>query len=306
MVSLDAPWIAPHADNYQFVLERAKTARPQTVDQFLSGPALDILGAILDPAVYVVDLENKRIDFRTDPAEGDPCLYWMGDSLGQRGYDMREYKLGAFYALAQSVVRIANTLPAPPLVLDLGAGTCLQAIVLRGIGSTLPVLCLDVFQSALEIGQILCAKLGLSNIGFAGIDLSGPSLGELRGIVQNFGERPVIVLSRHAIYPFYSRAEYTRLFDYLINDLGVSAGLHLERTGRFTPSFARLQAEVPFPLKIPGKHEGKTEDPLHDLMARPDVLITDHQEIIPHYLNKYFPRYLAWVLIASGTARSGQ
>jgi hypothetical protein len=113
-----------------------------------------------------------------------------------------------------------------------------------------------VFQSTLDIGKALCTALKLDDIFFAGADLSGPNFDHLTPVKDLSAGRPILVISRYAIYSFYKAAEYESLFDYLIRNLGVAASIYLERTGRFTPTFAEIQKQAWFELEIPKKHRG--------------------------------------------------
>lgn len=292
MVSLDAPWIAPHDDYYRRILELVRAKPPTGLEAFLDNEVYELIGEILDSRVLIDARTYRGAEAHTQ--EGDPVMYWDGQQLIFAPYNKRDRRLGAFFYLAERISRYASDLPREPVILDLGAGTCIQSIILRAIGFRGPILNLDVFQSALDIGKALCSALGLTDINFAGADLSAADLGHLEPIKDFAGGRPIFVVSRYAIYPFYSAAEYGRLFDYLIRHLGIVGGVHLERTGRFTPSFEKVKAQAKFPITIPAKHVGKNDDPLAHLIGRPDVRVLEHDEISPHYVDEYFPRYLAW------------
>ncbi|MGE4064061.1 MAG: hypothetical protein AB7E79_11905 [Rhodospirillaceae bacterium] len=256
---------------------------------FLAGPVHETLDEILD--AYAYRMVGTKARFEEKPTDGAPAIYWTGNALESRPFNLAEHRLRAFQIFSDKIKSLGEC-----AVIDLGAGTCIQAVVLRASGSSQPVICVDVFKSALEIGETLCRKLKIEGISFAVTDLSKPKNFEpfAKAVQSAAAGRPLVVISRHAIYPFYSEGEYTNLFDFLVRDLKVSAGLHLERTGRFTPTFQKLQAPVPFQLTFPRKHTS-TDDPLQHLTMRSDIKISEDQEIWPHFVNEYFPRFISWV-----------
>lgn len=289
MVSSTAPWLLPHLNIYNEILSNLK-AEPVTgtAADFLEGRALKLLARILDSWVYKVSNTGEKV---VAPADGkEPAIFWDGHGLVLRPYTMEELAFWDYLLLAKRISRLATK---DTLIVDLGAGTGLQTIFLRALGCKAPVLCLEMFLPALEIGQTLSKSLNLQNVGFGALNLAlAENLPELGNLVGR--DRPVMIISRQVLYPFFSEEQYSRLFDYLIGPLKVSAGIHLERTGRFTPAFARLQDAFGGPLKTPPKHQGMTDDPMEHLVNRPDIAVGEHHEIWPHYLGTYFPRYVQW------------
>lgn len=290
MVAPDAPWVGPHSGIYDRILEKLSKTPVGDLRGFLATQAGVVLDEILDSQAYRVD-PSGGLTFGPG-VPGAPSLFYDGSALKAVPLDMQAHRLGAFVDLARKIQGFAGE----PLVVDLGAGTCIQAIVMRACGLNNPVLNLDVFKTALEIGEKLCSTLGIQDVHFSAVDLTNSANHEpLTTAIRRLADsRPIIVISRYAIYPFYDAREYAGLFDYLIRDVRVDGGVHLERTGRFTPTFKALQASVSGSFTISRKHQTKLDDPLGYLISRPDVEVIEHTEIFPHYVNEYFPRYLGW------------
>lgn len=282
-------WLTPHTRIYSEILENLK-GQPVTgtAVEFLDGRALQLLSKIFECWVYKVDDSGKKV--MAFVKDGTPAVFWDGRELGLRPYNAKEHALWDYAILAKRIKRLATK---DTLIVDIGAGTSLQAIILRVMGCDAPILSLEMFMSALEIGKTICSSLGLKDIYFGAANLTNPEgLRELGKMLPS--DRPMIVISRHVLYPFFNEQEFSRLFDYLIRERKVAAGVHLERVGRFTPTFLRIQEAYGSTLKTPPKHEGVTDDPIQHLFTRPDITVGEHHEVWPHFINTYFPRYLQW------------
>lgn len=239
MTSPNAYWLAPHNDIYNRILaDLAASPVTGTPAAFLEHRVHTLLAEILDFATYTVD-GPSNVTFSWRPQEGATALFWDGAQLLQKPYKKKQLGLGDYMLLAGRIMDIAKD---DAVIVDLGAGTALQAIVLRSLGCNAPYVCLDLFENALNAGAMLCRSLGLENIHFRALDLT--SAKGISALAEGLREhKRLVVVSRHAIFPYYSRADLERLFDLLIGDLHAAAGVHLERVGRFTPTFQKLQEQ---------------------------------------------------------------
>ena len=299
MDSVDAPWLGPHEDIYGRILAdlRANPVSGSPAD-FLNGRAMQLLTDVLARTAYMIDGQG-RAEYVAGPPDGTRAIFWNGQELGLKPYNAKTLAFSDFELLAQRIMRLA---PSDAFIVDLGAGTSIQSVVLRAQGCTLPVLSLDLFPSALEIGRILCSSLRLKDISFGAFNLTIPAqLSRLRDELPK--NRPIILLSRQVLYPFFDEADYTRLFDFFINEVHAYGGIHLERTGRFTPAFQKIQSRFGSELPIPPKHRDKRDDPLSYLATRPDISVQERIEIWPHYVETYFPSYLSWLRRPAPAAR---
>ncbi|MEQ9567485.1 MAG: hypothetical protein RLN85_17020, partial [Pseudomonadales bacterium] len=139
--------------------------------------------------------------------EGDTVLYWNGTALENVVVTEHDYWIGDFRKLAKRLVDMAGVINHPePLILDLGAGTCMLSFALRDAGCSFPVLNIDLFQNVLALGQQISRRLELKGLVFGSFDLSKildhpDSSSQLRTAILNVADgRPIIVVSRYAVY----------------------------------------------------------------------------------------------------------
>lgn len=287
-----ALWVHQHGAIYRRILEALRaTPVTGTASAFLAHRAVPLMHEIFDHSAYIAPDASGSVTYSMDVKDGTPAIFWDGAKLLTRPYDAHEHALSDFKNIGRKLMDLGGK---DATILDIGAGTSIQAITLRALGCRFPVIALDLFPDALSIGKRLCSSLGIQGVMFGTADLTTEQhLSSLAEIVPR--DRPIIALSRHAIYPFYSAPQYERLFDCLVRDVGVAGGVHLERTGRFTPAFKAIQAQFASELQVPRKHLDKNDDPLTHLAARNDITVKERVEVWPHYLETYFPSYLSWV-----------
>lgn len=296
-VSSKEVWLAPHFEIYQRLLKALETEPKNSAEQFLKdrAPALlrETYGAI---NAYAFNDDLTGVGLRT-VSDGDQVVKWTGRAFESGTHSEFDAHVSDYFDFAERVIAIADSLSAP-MVLDLGAGTCLQTVALRAKGSALPVLNLDYFD--LAIGRKLVELLSLENVAFGHVDvvaaLSSPATAAdlKRTILEAAAGRPVIVLTRMSIFGFMTEPEYQRLFAFLLNDLGVAAGLHLEICGHKTSMFQKMRAMRRNDLRVASKCLQGHGEPLEYLASLDAVEVVERQEIWPHILSTRFPSFLSW------------
>jgi len=231
---------------------------------------------------------------------GDNVLFWNGDDIELRPYNAADYAIADYLLIAKNLGKLRERVGADPLILDIGAGICTQAFALRDAGLAWPIYNLDLFSNALEIGAKVAQALAVKDIHFGQVNVLGALTNDqnrsvLTSTIKGLaGTRPIVVISRFAIHPFFSIREYQNLFLWLLNEVGVAGGAHLEMCGYHTKAYRRLCQKVGVPLKLANKTVNEAGDPLHFLLSVPGVETIERQELWPHYLSTMFPSYAAW------------
>ena len=175
------------------------------------------------------------------------------------------------------------------------------SLALRDMGYEWPVFNIDLYPEVLAVAEYLAKKLGIQNQMFCKADLNAIlsdtlSAQEFKNTVLNVAAgRPIIVASRYSIFGFYEIPEYERLFNFVINDLGATAGLHQEMCGVLTPTFQSMSKMLSnSPPIVATKVKSAPGDPYKHLEGRADICVSERIEIMPHILNTRFQSYISW------------
>jgi len=204
--------------------------------------------------------------------------------------------VGDYAAFAQHVIDLSAGRNL--LVVDMGAGTCMQAIALRAYGCNLPVMNIDYFE--LSIGRTLIESLELDGMSYAHVDINTAlaypeSAAHLRDTILSAAQgRKILMLSRYAIHGFFTPPEYQRLFKFFLEDLGAVAGVHLEMCGAGTPTYQRMCELAHQKLTVANKILAAEGNTLAYLEHMPGIEIVQRQEVWPHELTTRFPSFLSW------------
>lgn len=296
-VSSKESWVPPHTKIYNRLLADIVSNPPTgTAGEFLRDRAPAMLRQSFgEPFGWAVS--GKKITFR-QVSDGEPCLYWNGAAFESRPFSEVDHYVGEYLTFGRRLIELAASVGGEPLLVDLGAGTCMQAVALRSLGCNLPILNLDFF--GLAIGQQLTESLGLSNMLFGAVDINGAlahqdtTAGLKDIILSTAAGRPIIAFSRVAVFGFYSAPEYERLMEFVINGIGAVAGLHVEACGHLTQTFQYMQREAKGKLQIAPKCLAADGDLFAYLESRTDIKVTQREEVWPHFIHTRFHSSLAW------------
>lgn len=299
-ISSKSSWKPPHTEIYNRLLEAIIAEPPSgTADRFLRERAPALLRTTFgEPFGYGLAPGNEnKITYR-NVREGEQVIYWNGSSFENRPFAEFDYYVGDYFIFAQRIIDTAATIGGSPLIVDLGAGTCMQAVALRAAGCDLPILNLDYFE--LAIGQRIAEGLRLDNMLFGQVDINAAlanadHAAELRqAILAAAGGAPVIIISRYAIFGFFSKLEYERLMDFAIGSLSTAAGLHLEMSGHLTSTFRKMCGMSRYKLFVAPKCLASEGNFPGYLETRSDVEIIQREEVWPYQLASRFPSFLSW------------
>lgn len=302
MSKADDSWMKFHAKIYNQILASLRE-RP---------PASDLKGFILNdvPTRFGAAM-GEPYGYTSSPPniltygpvkDGDPVRYWTGSELEERPFETSHYMVGDYLSMADKMIDLAARFSSP-VILDIGAGTCLFATALRAKGCMHRIINLDVFDSALQIGRAIVDRFGLADVGFGNVDIGYAAKND--GVRKSTTEilsaaiqgHPLIIISRFAVFPFYHPDDYGSLFDFLFHDLKAVAGMHLEMCGSKTPSYAAISRALGIEATIANKLKDQPEDPLAFVQNNHPVGTVERIEVWPHFLTTRFPSYLSWVRI---------
>lgn len=277
-------------------------AEPVTppVDSFLKNASPKLFIDAYGEAYGFVREADKSLSYRT-PTPEDYVLFWTGSACEYARYDETFYFVGDHIRIAKSIAALAESLGySDPLVVDLGAGTCIQGIALRAAGLSFPILNLDYFPWPLQIGELLATQLGLSGFLFHNIDINeqlsaSKSTEDFAEFVKGIAaDRPIIVTSRHALHPFFSVPEYERLFSFLTETLNADAGVHVEMCGHRTAAFLAVDTFFDGNPPVANKIKDEPGDPLTYLEQSGLVDVVERHQIWAHFVNLRYPSFISW------------
>jgi hypothetical protein len=296
-------WVAPHRVIYKKMLayldEHPRLTSPS---DFLSHEVSRLLKATTaGPHGYAGPYVQGGLFYR--PVKGGEVLkFWNGSAVQDVRFEDNDFEVPDYVALAKKIIEMGKLIGHPaPLVLDLGAGPCLQAIALRAAGCSYPILNLDWIDEALEIGRRLSAKLRLQDIHFCKADMNVELADPHRAmdfrarILNHAGDRPIIAVSRFSIHPFYSIEECQRLFAFLTGGIASKAGVHLEMCGHRTDAYEELCHQLGVSLLVAEMIDNEPGDPLSYLERLPTIRVHERFQLWPHFVTTKFPSYLSWI-----------
>lgn len=244
-------------------------------------------------------------------ADNNPVLFWTGEGMEVAEFDAKSARVSEFLALADKIADFLIGEPhRPAVVIDIGAGISAFAFYLTDCllrADLKPCRIVNVERDALAVvvADLLVTRLNSGgHIANVVADLrpainGDPELWEtLRSEIEKAGpDAAVILVTRGALHPYFSDADYARLFPALIQHLNPRAGFHLELVGDRTPSFADVSAFFPNRLFIDEIYLRNTSDPLAFLKAQARALgIAIHEElqVWPQFIHDRLYSYLAW------------
>ena len=167
-ISSEESWEHPHTVIYRRVLEAVEADPPKPpADKFLVERAPALLRQTFGSAFGYTRKGNSLVyrEFK----DGEEVIFWNGESFETVNHSDIDHYVGDYIAFAQHVMDLAAGRDL--LVVDMGAGTCMQAIPLRAAGCDLPVMNLDYFE--LSIGRKLIESLQLDGcLSYAHVDIN--------------------------------------------------------------------------------------------------------------------------------------
>jgi len=296
-VSSKDSWEPPHTEIYNRLLDNLTANPPKPpAGRFLLEDAPRLLRDSFGHANGCGFNETGNGLAYRPVMDGEEVIHWTGSAFTSAPFSNAAYYVGEYVEFAKRILALAGG--RETLVLDLGAGTCLQAVALRVAGCNFPILNLDYFE--LIIGQRIVEGLGLSNMLFGAVDINAAlaqqeSAAALKRTILSAADGlPILALSRYAIHGFYTEPEYQRLFRFLLNDVGAIAGLHLEMCGHKTPTYRAMQKMSRIDLLVARKSLAADGDPLTYLQNHPQLEVIQREEVWPHHLNTRFPSFISW------------
>lgn len=241
----------------------------------------------------------------------DRVLFWTGEGMEIAEFDAKSARVSEFLALADKITDFLSQEPErSAVIIDIGAGISAFAFYLTDClpqAGLKPGRMVNVERDALAVvvADLLAARLDSSGyISNVVADLrpainGDPELWEtLRGEIKKAGsDAAVILVTRGALHPYFSDADYARLFPALIQELNPRAGFHLELVGDRTASFAEVSAFFPDRLFIDEIYLGNTSDPLALIKAQAGawgIAIHDELQVWPQFIHDRLYSYLAW------------
>jgi len=301
MISENAGWLAPHVTLYDSIKKYLEDDPPTgTPMDFLFSRAhrfFELTNQNAAPRGYLPPSASGIVKFDS-LHDGDKILFWNGQDLEIGEWHLADFEVGDYLALGQRIQEFGRE--RDPLVLDLGSGTSLLAVGMRAANCSFPFLGLELFEDAIAIGELLTKSLGINDAKMAHVDIShmldDPNRRtKLREFILQYADgRNIIAASRHAIHPFYQEGQYQRLFDFLINDLRVYGGMHLEMCGHQTATYPRLLARMSGALYLSPKLRNEHGTPLKYLSSLPSIHIVERIDIWPHFLGGRWPSFISW------------
>lgn len=253
------------------------------------------------PGAHVIPPDGGKIVHRLID-EGEITFYWDGSALNKVPFNWADSQYKDYYAVAKKLQDLAAVVGGDPIILDLGCGSGATAIALRDIGFTGTYVGIDFMRDAISVAQSVAEALKLTDLHWIGFDIKTAVLHGVAGtaaltrqLLYIANGRKIILTTRYAMHGFYDRAEQVLLFDYLLRDLKISAGVHVEFSGYLTTAFHALNAKFSGTLKRAPQLVENDDDTLAYIAARPGVKVYERVELWPHFLSTRFPSYLSWV-----------
>jgi hypothetical protein len=240
------------------------------------------------------------------PKPNDPALYWTGSEVGIRPHPgAAEAWTEEYVDFAGRVIAVAERI-GPATIIEVGSGTGALTFHLinlaRAQGLSEPTLFnIERSPTALAFSSIFAKRHGLA-INHIPMDMGASldhpaNLDELSSRVRAAG-RPVIVITHNALHPFYTDDQYRKLFPYLMQGLGAVAGIHLERVGFRTKTFAALLNQFEGgTYAIKRQFTECPADPLGYIeknAANLGVSIAERIDLFPHFIPRNAPSFLRW------------
>lgn len=303
MTSPDADWIPFHQDHYLNMAHALDNdALPASLTDFIWSYAPTFFHKVFGVSEIFMKNEAGALKLKV-PNDGDEVVFWDGSTLELAKFDEIGFWLSDFFSVAETITDFSQRIGHQrPTVIDLGAGSCIQSVILRETGFQGKIFNFDCLKRALAVGERIAKRYDLKDILFGHVDLSGvlqskeKSAALREDILGHADGAPVIVISRYAIHPFFSIPEYERLFDFLLNDLEAKAGIHLEMCGNHTDDYKTIVSLSNNPaIRVANKLRNEKGDPLSYLAAHPAITPITRYGVWPHYLFTRFPSYLSWV-----------
>lgn len=243
-------------------------------------------------------------------ANGDNALFWNGtDVVPVRFGEEHNNRVRDYTLLGRDLLGMIEGAMPRRVIVDLGAGTgsfsvYFQHLLRAGGHAAIPVINVERDPFAAVFAELLVERAGLSGIvrnlvtdlRLATRDTFWSYLKASVGAAAGTGAAPVVI-TRMGLHPYYADAQYEMLFEALVRDVGVTAGMHLEGVGFRTPTFRRIAAQFTAALEVGTHFTENPADPYAVLKASAGALgieIVREIEVWPQIILDYFLSYLSW------------
>jgi hypothetical protein len=289
--------------------------------EWLPGVAIRMYEANIATMQRVLAYRNpvtKSLDVSPIRSDGKP-IYWDGKWFTETSWPGAERAWVDDYAtLATKVAALVANDPASQFTtIDLGSGfggLIFQiALKLRDAGLQDTSFCaIDIDHAALEFVATF-AKRHHIDVQCVQMDLRSETSRQRSSWSDGMkaSGRKKIVVTRSGLFTLYTDDQYDGLFRFLIDEVGITAGAHIEYLGFKTPTYHKIIRAFTTTPRISATWTECTSDPygfLRDNADRLGIAITEHVEIWPHFpclalpLVALWPSYLAWAVKDLGAA----
>lgn len=271
----------------------------ELLSELLQRPRADLAADLAWlPAAVLRAYETSR-GAKQEPLES--VIYWNGEAVESRPWpNVAEVWSQDYRSFAECVIEVADQFPGCTII-DIGSGFgAISLYVNRERPNNFRFVNIDREAFALCAGAEFAQRHRM-NMTSVWMDISSSlqTQNEMDLLAEIIGSGPSIVITRGALHPFYTNDQYRQLFDFLLHDVRVSAGVHLEINGFRTKTFNEVARVFNEPIPITPFWDTKS-DPFEILLARNDTEIVDRVEIWPHYQGlhmsglSHWPSYLSW------------
>jgi hypothetical protein len=242
--------------------------------------------------------------------EGQDPVYWDGEWFRIVPWAGLERAWFDEYAsLASRVIATIKPLSASPVtIIDLGCGigtlTLHVALQARAAGlANVRFVAIDYNASGVQFCAEMAKRHGidarcvLMDLAHVSAD---PAVWPSDFISQ--GDKKIVV-TRGALHPYYTTAQYEEMFGFLLGRVGVTAGVHLEYLGFRTKTYEKIVGRFPEVPRISPMWTEQKSDPFRFLCenaGRLGIDIRERVEIWQHFpylklpMVAYWPSYLSW------------